>query len=259
MSTFNKAAATYDTDFSFTPIGQIQRKQVYAHLDKLELNYKDLNVLELGAGTGIDAAFFGQKNAHVLATDASEEMVRILNSKLKKYPKVASQQLKAQEVDKFGALHAFNMVFSNFGALNCLSPTELEKVLSHLENTLPPKSKVTFVLMGRFCLWEWAYFTLKGQFKTANRRNSKEAVDANVNGESVPTYYHSPSSVMKMVGSARKVRLSPIGWVIPPSYLGPLMKKHMLLFDICKVVEKIAQQIPVLAYSSDHYCITLET
>lgn len=194
-----------------------------------------------------------------MATDAAEEMVVILNQKFRKYSNVATMQILAQNIDRLGAVSAFDYVFSNFGALNCLSPVELKEVIRFLEKNLPPKSKITMVLMGKFCWWERLYFLLKGQFKQASRRSSKGAVMANVSGQKVATYYYSPGQISQFAHTAKRIKISPVGWAIPPSYLGALMDRNILLFGVCKMVEKIAQRIPFLAYSSDHYCITLET
>ena len=68
-------ASTYDASFTRTPIGQLQRKQVWTYLEKITLELKGLDILELNCGTGEDAVLFSEKGFYIVATDVSEEML----------------------------------------------------------------------------------------------------------------------------------------------------------------------------------------
>ncbi len=67
----------------------------------------------------------------------------------------------------------FDLVFSNFGGLNCLSLQQLSALAPHIDTALKPGGYFVAVVMGRFCWWETLYFLLKGKWASAFRR-SKE-------------------------------------------------------------------------------------
>ena len=106
------------------------RKQVYEHVNNfLKAQSK---ILELNAGTGIDALYFIGHGHRVHATDLSDGMIRELKKKVGNYDlgdKLTIQQLSFTHLDEINE-NAFDFVFSNFGGLNC--EDELNNVSSHL-------------------------------------------------------------------------------------------------------------------------------
>lgn len=66
---FSKQSFSFDEEDFQNPILQEMRKQVYEHVDKYIT--PDSNILELNAGTGIDALRFIQKGHRITATDRS--------------------------------------------------------------------------------------------------------------------------------------------------------------------------------------------
>src|SRR4051812_26260381 len=71
---FDRIAAQYDDLWSSTPNGIQQREQVWTTIDSLF--HRGQRVLDIGCGTGVDAAHLRDLGIDVHATDASWEMVR---------------------------------------------------------------------------------------------------------------------------------------------------------------------------------------
>ena len=62
----------------------------------------------------------------------------------------------------------FELVLSNFGGLNCVR--DLSTLCETLARLVRPQGFLAICLMSRFCLWESAYYAVRGQFKNAARR-----------------------------------------------------------------------------------------
>src|SRR6187551_976202 len=78
---FSKQSVTYDADDTQNLILKDMRNQVYDHVSKF-LKPKS-HILELNAGTGIDALHFVQQGHRVHATDLSSGMVSHIEEKIK--------------------------------------------------------------------------------------------------------------------------------------------------------------------------------
>ena len=80
-SAFNAIAHDYDAHDNRNPILQWMRSLVH----EVYLKYipKESRILELNAGTGVDAVFLAEQGYKVYATDISEEMIKVLMSNAK--------------------------------------------------------------------------------------------------------------------------------------------------------------------------------
>src|SRR5258706_944757 len=148
---FNKQAVHFDTDDLANPILQEWRKRIYAHVQAFLRPGSFL--LELNAGTGIDALYFAGQGHRVHATDLSEGMVREMNKKIfaLRISGISCQQVSFQHLDEV-IQGDFDCVFSNFGGLNCIG--DLSLVTRHLSRKLKTGGHVTWVIMPPFCPWE---------------------------------------------------------------------------------------------------------
>lgn len=256
-SNFDEYAKDYDTVFTYSEIGKAQRKRVYHFLKEGILTNSNLNILELNCGTGEDARYFFEKGHRVLATDISSEMINVANEKHQN----TSILFQVKDITKITSetfSEKFDLIFSNFGGLNCLSPQELEKFISVSFSLLKPKGKMALVIMPKFCLWERLYFTLKGEFRKVKRRNTNNAVLANVEGVKVPTWYYNPKEVVSLASNHyNTIAIKPIGLKIPPSYLESFFSNKKGFLKMLIWAEKLYTN-PFWAKYSDHYLIAFE-
>lgn len=258
---FDHIASSYDSSFTKTPIGQLQRRQVWNYLEKITLELTGLDILELNCGTGEDAVLFSEKGFNIVATDVSEEMLKVTQEKVQQYSmqnKISSQYLDLDSFDDSLFEKKFDLVFSNFGGLNCINPASLQKLLDKLPSILSPQGRFVAVIMPKFCLWESVYFLSKLKFKNAFRRWTKESVDAGLEGAMVKTWYFSPSQLKKWATKFSVVAKKPVGLALPPSYLQQFFSRHKRFLSTLNNLEKKINTWSVLAGMADHYLIDMK-
>lgn len=187
---FSKQSSHFDEEDAGNPVLQRMRQQVYRHVQ--QFLQPASKILELNAGTGIDALEFIRAGHCVHATDISTGMIEQLKKKSLAHNSLSVQQLcytdLANVKDK-----DFNYVFSNFGGLNCVD--DLSRITQHLPALIKPRSYITFVIMPVVCPWEIAGFLRNG--KKALRRFRPQGVLAHLEGEYFQTYYHSLADIKK--------------------------------------------------------------
>ncbi len=229
MPAFDQLAPTYDTDFSYSQIGAMQRLMVSKYLVS-HLPNSPLNILEINCGTGEDAVFLAkmQRKHQILATDYSTEMIRATTAKVKNAQlshQITIQQLNIQEIHQLEG--KFDLIFSNFGGLNCLSPEAIRQFGQNSQRLLKKDGRMIAVIMSTFCLWEHLYFIYQRDPKKAFRRWRKSPADFKVGQEQMPIWYYSPKGFQKLMGSAFQMKAClPIGLLVPPSYLESFFQKH---------------------------------
>lgn len=259
-SYFDHVAEGYDKEFTYTEIGKKQRRIVYDFLsDKLELCQ---NVFEVNCGTGEDAIWIAEKGKNVLATDISNEMIQVANRKIatKDNPlNVRFEVLDFKKMDQFAIEKEYDLVFSDFGGLNCLSPIELARFLKSVkEKVLLPNGRLVLIIMSKASIWEWLFFLRKLNFRKAFRRNTNKALEVNVNGKMVPTYYYNPSFFRSLKDDFEITSLQTVGFFLPPSYLEPVFSKMPKLLNFLSELEYRVKNTKMLAAFSDHYLIELK-
>ncbi|MEM6725049.1 MAG: class I SAM-dependent methyltransferase, partial [Bacteroidota bacterium] len=161
---FDAIASSYDVDFTHSQIGRMQRRIVWEYLEKWLQKTPDAKVLELNCGTGADAQWLNSLGARVLATDYAEEMVAQTQAKLLDTDSEA-KVLDLNAIEQMENEGPFDLIFSNFGGLNCLSPGELSAFAHKLPALLKPNGRFIAVVMPDFCAWETTYFLAKGKIK----------------------------------------------------------------------------------------------
>lgn len=229
-SDFDIASIKYDTVFTFSNIGKAQRHRVFKYINPILKQGQKLSILELNCGTGADAIQFGNLGHKVIATDLSKGMIETAASK----PHPINVTFQRQDINTLTAAtfhETFDLIFSNFGGLNCLSQNQLQTFLQEASALLKPKGKLILVIMSKNCLWEYLYFSLKRNFKKAKRRNTTKSVMVNVDGVRVNTWYYNPKDIVSLTTeSYRLEKIKPIGLAIPPSYFeNSILAKHPLL------------------------------
>jgi ubiquinone/menaquinone biosynthesis C-methylase UbiE len=185
---FSKQSLHFDTDDASNQVLQHMRSQVYEHVHKFIKPASSM--LELNAGTGIDALHFASLGHRVHATDLSDGMIAEIEKKIQRNNlshRFSCQQLSFDQLQHVKG-HAFDYCFSNFGGLNCID--DLRNVTKLLPALLKPGAYVTWVVMPPVCLWELLSL-LKGRTKKALRRFERNGTVSHLEGEHFVTYYHS--------------------------------------------------------------------
>jgi len=251
---FDKAAAQYDESFTHSEIGKLQRQRVYYWLNQSNALTKMDTVFELNCGTGFDAAYFHQKGKSVIATDGSHKMIDY--ARKNRDQSIQFEQLNFRDLNQ--AKIQGDTIFSNFGGLNCVDAADLSTILDTISQHQKKGEQLIMVLMPRFCWMEGCYFFLKLKWKHLFRRNTKKAVTVNVDGQCVPTWYHSPGDVQKRLKNYQIKLKKPIAFFLPPSYLEPFFKRRPRLLKILYSLEKRLGRLSFLAGWSDHYILIAE-
>lgn len=252
---FDIHAKNYDNVFTHSSIGMAQRKRVYFFLSEILQTSPALSILELNCGTGEDATYLSKKGHQVLATDISKEMIA---ESRKKNPNITFKTLDITSISSETFEQKFDVIFSNFGGLNCLSKEQLKSFLDVSETLLNPNGKTILVIMPKNTLWEQLYFLLKGSFKKAYRRNTSQSIAANVEGVAVPTWYYNPKEIVALASEKLKtISIKPVGIAIPPSYLESFfVKKKRFLGALVKIESWLSSSF--WAKYADHYLIILQ-
>jgi ubiquinone/menaquinone biosynthesis C-methylase UbiE len=258
---FDHVAKAYDQLFTNSHTGRLQRKKVWQYLERKAFKSAPLHILELNCGTGEDALFMANKGHRVIATDLSPEMIKVAQSKQEVNQFQGQLTFETRAIEDISTVNTekFDLVFSNFGGLNCIAPEQLQDLFHNLSKLLKPNGRFIAVIMPRFCLQESLYFLLKFQFDKVLRRRKKTALKANVSGKLQNTWYYNPIELKRLAGSQfQQSGLQPIGFFLPPSYLEPTVHSKKVLLKTLNQLEGLIKPMNWLAPASDHYLIDLE-
>jgi ubiquinone/menaquinone biosynthesis C-methylase UbiE len=262
IAPFDHIATHYDSDFTLASIGKLQRSRVWNYLENILPTLEGNKILELNCGTGEDAIMLAKKGFTITATDVSTEMLKVTNLKICQYLPEAHIETALLDLTCFEQntfTKKFDLIFSNFGGLNCIGPADMEKLLKTIPAVLSPQGRLIAVIMPKFCIWESFFFLLKGRLKKAFRRLTNKSISANLSGSSVNTWYYTPSQIKQLTkDNFELVALKPIGIALPPSYLEKFFatRKHWL-FRLNSLEEKFGNASFLSAFS-DHYLIDLK-
>jgi ubiquinone/menaquinone biosynthesis C-methylase UbiE len=205
---FDFLAAAYDERWTNAPAGRLQRQAVWQHVDPLiERGHR---VLDIGCGTGEDALHYLNLGAAVSALDASSEMVARARDK-----GVNAHVLQVEDIARLCG--TYDAMLSNFGVLNCVR--DLSSLREPSARLLRTGGHWAICLMGRFCLWEFGYYSLRGQFSKATRR----WLGTTTASLGLRVYYPLVRQVRDALRPHFELRLDAgIGLCVPPSFVPEL-------------------------------------
>jgi ubiquinone/menaquinone biosynthesis C-methylase UbiE len=252
---FDRLAPSYDALVSRDTFCR-QRAQTHAALVRwIKPGHR---VLEIGCGTGLDTVFLAGMGARVVACDPSEEMLSRARRRIDTAAlghRVGLLLCGLQELPKFLDVldngEGFDAVVSNFGALNCVP--SLEALGTVGRRHLRRRGTIAIGLIGRSCLWETMYFTLRGERAKSTRRRSA-AVSVPVAGVEVPTFYHREVDVAHALGAGfSHFATIGIGVFVPPPYLERRWQQapHAIRHAVA-ALDRIAASWPLVNQLGDH-------
>jgi SAM-dependent methyltransferase len=251
---FDAVAPAFDQRFGGWLSVAAQRRAVRREL--LRAFPAGASVLELGGGTGEDAAFLADRGRRVLLTDASPAMVTIADRKLAECiapawaevcPAEAMESL-ADARDELGE-PPFDGAFSNFAALNCV--TDLAPVALGLARLLRPGAPVLLVIFGTLPPGELVVELLRRNPRASVRRLARGDVDARLGGRAFTVRYHRRRDLVGAFAPwFRLRRMRGIGVFVPPSAAEPWISRHPRLLAALEAADRAAAA--PLAALGDH-------
>ena len=231
------------------------RKRIHDHC--LRFFPANAKILELNCGTGIDAVFFAGLGMKIVATDVAPGMIHTLKAKIKELnleKKITAQLCSFTQLPQFSE-GPFDVVFSDFGGLNCIS--DLQSVVEGIKKNLKSGGIVTLVVMPKICPWE-ILLALKGNFKVAFRRFKRHGAESHLEGEYFKTFYFSQMYIQKVFGQEfSMVKLEGLCSLVPPPYFELFPKKLNVTFKILTKVENAVRFTFPFDRVADHLIITL--
>ncbi|MBK8369208.1 MAG: class I SAM-dependent methyltransferase [Bacteroidetes bacterium] len=253
---FDTYAQSYDDHFTNSLIGKAQRFQVYQKLLN-QVSFLWKSVLEINCGTGEDALWLKKNGATVLATDISQGMIDVAKNKSSNSA-IEFKQMPTQDISSL-VPNTYDIIFSNFGGLNCLNNEELQKFKKGCEQVQKSSDQLAFVIMGTKCKWEQLYFSFNKDKAKATRRQNITGVDTLINDNHFKTYYYSPDDMKQLfIENYNCTSVKPIGLFVPPSYLEPYVVKRKVMFAFLKLLDKLFGNFSFLSNYADHYLIVFE-
>ena len=238
---FDAVATVFDARFGAWLSVAAQRRAVRKAL--LQRFPAGGRLLEIGGGSGEDAAFLSERGFDVLLTDPSPAMVKLASEKL--IPLGASAEIFAAEdmktfADRYLSAKRplFDGVFSNFAPLNCV--IELEAVACGLSRVLKPGAAAMLVLFGTCCPGEMVVEALRGRPGQALRRCKQGAISASLAKREFQVIYHRRSALEAAFSTyfTLEKRIG-IGVTVPPSAAEPWISNHPRLLAMMEACDGV--------------------
>jgi len=237
---FDAIAPDFDTRFGAWRSVAAQRRAVRAALLR-EFPPKG-EILELGGGTGEDAAFLVERGFNVLLTDASPAMVSRAQTKLAPLG-ARAEVAAAEEMDNFAHRYLassealFDGAFSNFAPLNCVN--DLKPVARGLARLLKPGAAAMLVLFGTCCPGEMVTELLRGRPHLALRRFGRGEASARLAKQDFHIVYHRRAALVRAFAPwfALEKRLG-IGIAVPPSAAEPWITQRPRLLAAMEAIDR---------------------
>ena len=248
-SPFDELAAEYDRSFTRSACGTTLRAMVWERLPPV-FGTREC-ILELGCGTGEDAVHLARAGHRVVATDASEEMIRIARLKAVAAGCADRIEFHAMPIEALHTLpreRQFDGVFSNFGAINCVA--DVPRVARSLALRLARGAPLMFVVMGRYVPWEWAWYLAHGDRRRAFRRLARSGTAWRGLTIHYPTPAQLAQSLAPMFETRRRAAL---GFVLPPSYASQWLDSRPRWLGALTAGERVMQR--ATAGLADHYML----
>jgi len=249
---FDAVAPVFDERFGAWASVAAQRRAVRSVL--LQTLPPGGCVLELGGGTGEDAAFLASRGYDILLTDPSPAMVSLAQPKLAPFYGRA-EIAAAEEMEGFAARYLsaggemFDGAFSNFAPLNCVM--DLDPVARGLARLLKPNAPALLVLFGTYCPGEIATELMRRRPGQALRRHKRGAVAARLAGREFDVIYHRRKALQRAFQPWFVLeRRIGIGIAVPPSAAEPWISAHPRLLNAMETLDRFLSR--PLAGMGDH-------
>jgi SAM-dependent methyltransferase len=230
---FDAIAERFDARFAEWRSVAAQRDAVRAEL--LAAFPQGARLLEIGGGTGEDAAWLLARGRSVLLTDASPAMAAVAARKLGR----ATEALAAEQIGLLAdRSECFDGAFSNFAALNCVP--DLRPVGEALARLVRPGGQLVLVMFGCCCPGEWVTEAVRGRWENVFRRFARGDVPAALGGRAFTVRYHRGGDVAGALHPwFRPLGATAIGLLVPPSAAEPWISRHPELLRLMAGADRL--------------------
>jgi ubiquinone/menaquinone biosynthesis C-methylase UbiE len=254
---FDSVAVDYDGPRGNNELIQRMRLTLWNTVRDAIPSTSGSRLLDLGCGTGIDAAEFARRGHHVVATDWSPLLVartRARASDIGLASRVQAMHVGVHQLDQLD--DRFDGIYSNFGPLNCAP--DLPAVAVECERLLKPGGMLVFSVIGRICPWEIGYYALKGRIKRAAVRAARGATAVGMNRHTIWTYYYSPREFYRAFATYFSLEsYRSLSLFMPPPYLVDFYRRHP---EGCERLGRLDDRLgalPLLRDMGDHFLIVM--
>jgi SAM-dependent methyltransferase len=256
---FDEIAATYDSSFTNSLIGSVQRKAVWMEIDRAFAPGQ--HILEINCGTGVDALHLARRGVHVTACDSAPQMIDVARQRATLAEISATVDFRVLANERIGTMRSegpFEGIFSNFSGLNCMP--DLSFLAYDLAHLVKERSKMVLCLFGRLCIWETCWYLSRGNIRKAVRRFTQGKQTGRHSTHYEPKiWYHSLHQLKKTFSPYfRLTRWKGVGVTVPPSYLEFLTAEYPRLFRLASGIDPWLGGWPGFRALADHMLLTFE-
>ncbi|HQZ15670.1 MAG TPA: class I SAM-dependent methyltransferase [Vicinamibacteria bacterium] len=237
---FDSLAASYDRGFGLSPTGRLFRFRVAERV--MSEAPPGARVLDIGCGTGEDAIWLAAQGYAVHGIDESPRMIETALARARESGSSATFACRSAQ-SLSGEPARFDVVISNFGALNCVPLATWAALVPAL---LAPAGRAFVVLMGRRPLPE-------GVRRGFGATDRGPTAAVRIGPSSVNVHYESAGAVRRALApSATVSRVEALGCLVPgPGYEG-FARRHPILLGVLAMSETLVRRAPFFQGRGDH-------
>jgi SAM-dependent methyltransferase len=217
-------------------------------------------LIDLGCGTGLDAAHLAQMKYRVAATDWSPLMVQRTIDRAAAQQvsdRVSAINLGAHELQRLDGAGTFDGAYSNLGPLNCVP--DLADVSRECSRLLKPGGKLVFTVIGRYCPWELVHYLRQGRWARAKVRFARQVVPVGMNNRTIWTRYYTPR---EFYGAFRRnftlEHHRGLCVFAPPPYLTWIRDRYPGLHQWLWRLDRRISGWPLIRATGDHFLIVMK-
>ena len=252
---FDSVAADYDGPRGNNELIQRMRLTLWDTVERLFPTGSRL--VDLGCGTGLDAAEFGRRGYRVLATDWSSKMIERTRDRVESAGLTANVRAEHVGVQELAALEGvFDGMYSNFGPLNCA--LDLPAVATQCARLVRPGGLLVFSVIGRICPWEVAHYLRRGRLRRATVRAARGATPVGMNRHTIWTRYYLPREFYRAFSHDFALDgYRALSLFMPPPYLVDRYRRRPGWYERLGRVDDAYGALPVLRDMGDHFLIVM--